>query len=485
VRFRGALLPAALLAVAGCMVGPDYRRPDVPVPPAWGEAAAAHATGGPSPTPLSEWWLSLHDPLLDRLVERALEANLGVQEAEARVRAARALRSAAVADLLPTLNTGGGYSRFRNSANAPGAPNGSLNGHVENLYQAGFDASWELDFFGGIRRSVEAADADVDASVEDLRDVLVTLLGEVANQYVAYRGAVQQQEIAESNVATQQATLELTRRRLAAGLASELDVVRAEAQVATTAAQIPTLETEESLATHRLTVLLDAPLEEVRAELAPAAPIPEAEPSIPVGLPSELLRRRPDIRRVERQLASATARIGVATADLYPRVSLLGVAGLESFRTSDFFDPASKFYSLGPALLWPVFDGGKIRAEIAVEDARAQELLAAYRLSILGAIAEVEDALVALDREKKRGEELAAAVRANQRAATLARQLYGEGLTDFLSVLDAERSLFESQDAFVASERAATLDLVALYKALGGGWEAKQPKASVVATASP
>ena len=306
----------------------------------------------------------------------------------------------------------------------------------------------------------------------------------MANQYVAYRGAAQQREIAENNVATQQATLELTRRRLAAGLASELDVVRAEAQVATTAAQIPTLETEESLAIHRLTVLLDAPLEELRAELAPAVPIPEADSSIPIGLPSELLRRRPDIRRTERQLAAATARIGVATADLYPRVTLLGVAGLESFRTSDFFDPASKFYSLGPALLWPVFDGGKIRADIAVEDARAQELLAAYRLSILGAIAEVEDALVALDREKKRGEELAAAVRANQRAATLARQLYGEGLTDFLSVLDAERSLFESQDAFVTSERTATLDLVALYKALGGGWETKQPE-SVVATASP
>ena len=175
----------------------------------------------------------------------------------------------------------------------------------------------------------------------------------------------------------------------------------------------------------------------------------------------------------------------MATADLYPRVTLLGVAGLESFRTSDFFDPASKFYSLGPALLWPVFDGGKIRAEIAVEDARAQELLAAYRLSILGAIAEVEDALVALDREKKRGEELGAAVRANQRAATLARQLYVEGLTDFLSVLDAERSLFESQDAFVASERTATLDLVALYKALGGGWETRQPEGSELAAASP
>ncbi len=412
------------------------------------------------------------------------EANLSVQEAEARVRAARALRSVAAADLLPTVNTDGGYSRFRSSENAPGASRGSTNGHVENLYQAGFDASWELDLFGGIRRSVEAADADVGASIEDLRDVLVSLLGEVATVRQLPRSG-QQREIAENNVATQQATLELTRRRFAAGLASELDVARAEAQVATTAAQIPTLETEESLAIHRLTVLLDAPLEEIRAELAPTVPIPQADPSIPIGLPSELLRRRPDIRRTERQLAAATARIGVATADLYPRVTLLGVAGLESFRTSDFFDPASKFYSLGPALLWPVFDGGKIRAEIAVEDARAQELLAAYRLSILGAIAEVEDALVALDREKKRGEELAAAVRANQRAATLARQLYGEGLTDFLSVLDAERSLFESQDAFVASERSATLDLVALYKALGGGWEAKQPEGSELATASP
>jgi len=485
MRLRDRILLVALLPVAGCMVGPDYHRPDVPVPAAWGETTAADATSGPASTTLSEWWVSLHDPLLDRLVARALEANLSVQEAEARVRAARSLRSVAAADLLPTVNTDGGYSRFRNSANAPGAPGGSLNGHVENLYQAGFDASWELDLFGGIRRSVEAADADVGASIEDLRDVLVSLLGEVANQYVTYRGAAEQREIAENNVATQQATLELTRRRLAAGLASELDVVRAEAQVSTTAAEIPTLETEESLAIHRLTVLLDAPLEELRTELAPTAPIPEADPAIQIGLPSELLRRRPDIRRAERQLAAATARIGVATADLYPRVTLLGVAGLESFRTSDFFDPASKFYSLGPALLWPVFDGGKIRAEIAVEDARAQELLAVYRLSILGAIAEVEDALVALDREKKRGDELAAAVRANQRAALLARQLYGEGLTDFLSVLDAERSLFESQDSFVASERTATLDLVALYKALGGGWEAKQPEESVVATASP
>jgi NodT family efflux transporter outer membrane factor (OMF) lipoprotein len=477
------MVVAAGMALAGCMVGPDYVRPDLMPQTSWGEPAEAPARPGPLgkaaaeqsrtqsvPGALVHWWTTLSDPELDSLVERAVQSNLDLQRAQARVRQARADRKIVTAGLFPEIDSGSTYTRSRDSSNALLALNGVPQGD-QNLYQFGFDATWELDVFGGNRRAVEAATADEQASVDDLRDALVTLLAEVARAYVDYRGAQQQIAIARVNVDAQRSTLQLTQRRYDAGLTSELDVVRARSQVATTEAQIPTLQTQARVAVHEIGVLLGQAPSALSSELETSAPIPAGPSSVPLGLPSELLRRRPDLRRAERQLAAATARIGVATRDLYPRFFLFGAAGIESFKASDWWTWGSRYYSAGPSLSWPIFSGGRIQGNIALQDAKQEEQLLTYHEAILIALQEVEDSIVAFTEEQDRRTSLAESVTANSRATDLARVLYTQGLTDFLSVLDAERSLYQSQDALSQSERAVTNDLIVLYKALGGGWE--------------
>ncbi len=343
-------------------------------------------------------------------------------------------------------------------------------GRQSNFYQAGFDASWELDVFGGIRRGIEAADAEVEATVEARRDVLVTLLAEVARNYVDVRGLQAQIGVARQNLEAQKKTLELTQARLQAGRAAELDVVRAQAQVSTTASLIPLLDARRIQATHRLAVLLGREPGSLREELLKAAAIPAPPPEVPVGLPSDLLRRRPDLRRAERELAAATSRIGVATAELYPKFSLTGVFGLESIDASDFVKAGSRAWSVGPTIRWSLFQGGRIRAKIEVENARQEQAAILYERSILVALQEVEDALVAYAKEQAHRAELAESVAATLKAVDLADQRYTQGLADFLSVLDAQRSLYGTQDALIQSEGRISGHLVALYKALGGGW---------------
>ena len=345
-------------------------------------------------------------------------------------------------------------------------------GKQSNFYQAGFDASWEIDVFGGIRRGIEAADAEVEASVEARRDVLVTLLAEVARNYIEVRGLQAEIAIARQNLEAQKKTLELTQARFRAGRAAELDVVRAQAQVSTTSSQIPLLESARIQATQRLGVLLGREPGLLREELMAAAAIPPPPPEVPVGLPSDLLRRRPDLRRAERELAAATARIGVATADLYPKFSLTGFFALESVNASDVASWGSRAWSVGPSIRWSIFQGGRIRAQIEVENARQEQAAIAYERSILQALQEVEGALISYAKEQAHRAELSDAVTANAKAVDLANQRYGQGLVDFLNVLDAQRSLYLSQDTLVQSERRISEHLVALYKALGGGWEA-------------
>jgi NodT family efflux transporter outer membrane factor (OMF) lipoprotein len=453
------------------MVGPNYQRPEVAAPSSWGEIAPTSQPGRSETIAkgtLTAWWISFGDPLLDSIIARTVNSNLTLQQAEARVREARASRRGAAAELYPQIGSSGSYTRVRTSLYGVGI---ASPGKWYDLFSAGFDASWELDVFGGIRRTVEAADATVEAAEDDYNAVLVSLMGEVGLEYVTYRSLQQRIALAQENLAAQQQTLELTRRLFNAGLAPELDVQRAAAQVATTASTIPTFQQQAAQAMHILGVLIGQPPMTLEAELGAVGPIPQPPAQVAVGLPSELLLRRPDVARAERQLAAQTAEIGVATRDLYPRFFLSGIGGLQSVNASDFFNWGSRVASLGPSITWPVFSGGSITANIELQTAAQQELLAAYQETVLVAFQEVEDALAAFSDQQAARDQLADAVRANQRATELARNLYAQGLTDFINVLVAEENLFTTQDTLAQAERDVALQLIALYKALGGGWE--------------
>jgi NodT family efflux transporter outer membrane factor (OMF) lipoprotein len=462
---RRSLVPAAAALLAACTVGPDYRAPEPRMPDAFGEIAAEQAKAAAA-GPVAAWWTTFHDPMLDSLVARAVRANPDLRRAEARVREARARHGIVSADLYPTVDAAGGAARRRFSENVADADPGPF-----NLFEAGFDAAWEIDVFGGTRRGIEAAEADVGAAVEDRRDVLVTLLAEVARNYMELRGAQRQTVIAKANLASQSETLDLTKQRLAAGLATDLDVARSEAQVAATSSTIPGFERDARLAAHAIAVLLDQPPSALTAELSASAPIPVPPPQIPVGLPSDLLRRRPDVRAAERRLAASTARIGVAVADWFPRFSLTGGIGMSSDDNTEFFDAHSKTASIGGFVRWPILDFGRIRSGIDAANAREEQAAADYEAAVLSSLRDVEDALVTLSKESERRVSLAAAEAASQRAVSLANELWAAGRTDFLSVLDAQRDLFLAQAALVQSELRTASSVVALYKALGGGWD--------------
>jgi outer membrane protein, multidrug efflux system len=475
-KFCIGMLGVICLA-AGCAVGPNYEKPDLTVPAGWKEAQQKGVDVRAAE--LARWWSAFNDPSLDSLVERAVRSNLDLRLAEARIREARATRVVTAAGAWPTVDVSGSYTRNRASENAIGAPaqgavvapSGGGENLDQNLYRSGFDANWEIDVFGGVRRSVEAADATLEATVEDRRDVLVTLLGEVARNYIDLRGFQRQLAVARANLKTQQDTLELTQVRFQAGLASDLDVAQQEAQVNTTASQIPTLESFLKQVAYGLDVLLGSQPGALWNELAREAEIPGLPPEVLVGLPSDLLRRRPDIRRAERQLAAATAQVGAATADLFPKFFLTGVAGLQSVSASDWVNGGSRFWSIGPRITWPVFDAGRIRANIEIRNAQQEQALTQYEKSILSALRDVETALVNYANEQTRYRSLTEAVVANRRAVAMANELYIRGLNDFLNVLDTQRSLYVTESALAQSQATMATNLVALYKALGGGWE--------------
>jgi outer membrane protein, multidrug efflux system len=474
-KFRIATTGLMFLA-GGCTVGPNYQRPDLAVPSGWQEGQQSGIDA--KSAELTRWWTKFNDSLLDSLVERAVKSNLDLRLAEARIREARASRVVAASGAWPTLDVSGSYTRNHASENAIGAPaqgavvapSGGVN-LDQNLYRTGFDANWEIDVFGGVRRSVEAADATIDATVEDRRDVLVTLLGEVAKNYIDLRGFQRRLTVARANLKTQQDTLELTQVRFQAGLASDLDVAQQEAQVNTTAAQIPTLESSLKQAAYALDLLLGLQPGALWDELAKETEIPGLPPEVLVGLPSDLLRRRPDIRRAERQLAAATAQVGAATADLYPKFFLTGVLGLQSISASDWFTGGSRLWSIGPRISWPVFDAGKIRANIEIRNVQQEQALTQYEKSVLSAFQDVETALVNYANEQGRYRSLTDAVAANRRAVTMANELYIRGLNDFLNVLDTQRALYATEIELTQSQATMASNLVALYKALGGGWE--------------
>lgn len=480
VQGMGAL-GAVLLVVAGCAVGPDYQRPQTEVPLGW-EGVTPPTPSGTSvasarPVVLIEWWKAFDDPTLTSLVGRAVSANLDVRLGEARIRQARAARGVAAAGLWPTVNASATYQRSL-SGGARGSGITTATGtrttrdiDAIDLFQDGLDAAWELDIFGGVRRNIEASQADLQAAVEDRRDVLVSLIGELGTNYINLRGFQQQIAIARKNLEAQEHTAEITRRRHDVGFASGLDVANAMAQVASTRSQIPVLESSARAAIYSLSILLGGEPATLVKELDTEGPIPPTPPEVPVGLPSDLLRRRPDIRRAEAQIHAATARIGVATADLFPKFSLTGSFGYSGDTKSSLTHWENRFWAFGPSVTWSIFDAGAIRWNIEVQNALQEQTLLTYQKTVLIALKDVETALVAYAKEQEHRMILSEAVTQNRKAVELSLKLYTGGRIDFLNVLNAQRSLFLSEDALVQSVRSVSGNLIALYKALGGGWE--------------
>jgi NodT family efflux transporter outer membrane factor (OMF) lipoprotein len=457
----GLLFLSGMFLLAGCKVGPNFQPPQTQVPNEW---------VGPVPPPptaaeqdLAQWWTVFEDPTLTSLVERAIQSNLDLKLAEARVRQARAARGVAASGLGPTVDATGSYRRSGNAVT------------TADLYQTGLDAAWELDIFGGTRRSIEAATANLEAAADARLNTLVTLTAELALNYIDLRGFQERIAIAQRNLKAQQHSAELTRQRFQGGLVSGLDVANAEAQVASTAAQIPSLEQSAQQAIYSLSLLLGREPGALLEELSPLGDIPAGPPAVPVGVPSELLRRRPDIRQAEAQIHAVTAQIGVATADLFPRFSLTGNLGTQGSQFSALGDWANRFWSVGPSASWTLFATGRIRSNIEVQKALQEQSLIAYRQTVLTALQDVENALIASVKEQEHYQALTAAVTANRRAVDLATKLYTQGQTDFLNVLQAQGALYLSETALALSAGTVSTNLVALYKALGGGWTPDPP----------
>lgn len=422
----------------------------------------------------SSWWTSFNDAELNSLIQRAVKTNLDLRVSEARLRQARAVRSMSVADFAPTIDATGSYARQLQSRNQPliGALPLPANFPFEyNVYNAGFDASWEIDLFGGKRRALEAATAELQGATEARNDVMLTLLAEVARNYVELRGGQRRLEIAVRDRKLQEEAVELTRARFQSGVTNELDLTRAVALLASVQAALPPLETAVRKAMYAIAVLLGQQPGELVAELSPVSPVPPVPPEIPIGLPSELLRRRPDVRQAERQLAAETARIGVATAEWFPKLSLTGDVGALSVSASKWFVPGSLFWSVGPSVQWRILDFGRVRAEVRAQTAVQEAALATYEKVTLTSLQEAENAVVAYAREQNRHTALVVEVEQNRRSLAMADALYTKGRVNYLDVLDARRSLYQSDDELAVSDQAISVDLVTLYKALGGGWE--------------
>ena len=480
------VLPLVAWWAGGCAVGPNYHPPQPRAPAHWAEPLANGETNAPAL--LGAWWKNFHDPELNSLVDRAVRSNLDLKIAQARVRAARAEKQMTSADLWPSANATGSYQRQQQSHNQPVLGSFPIPASVpfeNNVYQAGFDASWEIDVFGGRRRAVQSASARLAATDYESKDVLLTLLGDVARNYVDVRGYQRRLVITRENIKAQEQSLAIARDRFDHGVSTDLDVEQAATILATTRAEVPALEAARETSIHRLGVLLGLQPGALIAELSVEQPIPAAPPSVPVGLPSDLLLRRPDVREAERKLAAATASIGVAKSDLFPKFFLTGATGIESVSASDWFAGGSRFWSVGPTVTWRVFDAGKIRANVRVQNARQEQALAAYEETTLTAFEDVEDSLVAYAKEQTRRQSLADSVSSSQKSLDLASKLYSSGLTDFVNVLEAERQLYEAEDALTQSDRNISTDVVALYKSLGGGWDAVEKTASLGVTKLP
>jgi NodT family efflux transporter outer membrane factor (OMF) lipoprotein len=492
---------AGIAFLSACTLGPNFVAPQPKTASSW-----VKPTANPDPAfrsqPVAdgidpEWWRLLGDPLLTSLEHRAAIANFDVREASMRLAESRAEGRATASDQYPDLSGAGSFDREEPSAKgllslfaaAPagghasagfgggaGGVGSSQFSNALNLWQYGFDASWELDLWGRVRRQVESAQASTEESAELRRDVLLSSLAEVARDYVSLRGLQCQRRIAQDDHAAAQQVLDVTQSRAEKGLAPDLDVANAAAEADSVAAQLPALDQQIASQINALSFLLAEPPGALSAELSSSQPVPPTPPRVPVGVPSDLARRRPDIRAAEAALHAATADIGVAQADFYPSITLNGSVGIQALNGADLGTWGARQYDLGPAISIPIFEGGRLHATLALRKASQQEAAFNYQKTVLQAWHEVDDALTAYRSEQDRNDQLRRQRDESARALSIARIRYQDGVGDFLSVLDAERVALQAEQDFVTSNTNISLNLIQLYKALGGGWETTFPR---------
>src|ERR1700742_2373902 len=471
---RRLLVVALALAPLGCAVGPNFKKPDAQVPSGWSGASASNAVNS-DPATVVSWWSTFQEPTLSSLIERSTESNLDLRAAVLRITEARAQKDVANAAFFPTASANASFTRQRLSdttttgavftnfggVTIPGMPSVNFP-NPYNQFQLGASASWEPDLFGRVRRSVEAANADLQASVEDQHAVLVSLCADVARNYVELRGAQLRMEVTRRSLATQKDLYELTKQRQAVGLTTDLDVANAGAQFDSTQALVPQIEREVTGDINQLSLLMGRAPDSLRVELESVKPVPQVPPLLPVGLPADLARRRPDIRQSETKLHAATARIGVAVGDLFPRLTLTAGGGTQSQSASDLLKWASRFGSIGPTFEVPIFDGSRW-ATVRLQNVRAQQAALDYERTVLAALHEVENALAAYKSDRDRGVALASAVAQSRDALELARARYSSGVANFIDVLDAERILQQNELALATNTTAISTHLVAIY----------------------
>ena len=490
-KMRMAAVSAGAICLAACNVGPDFTAPDSGLPKS-PFARAASMTSSKEAAPSAEtsapidpmWWKAFADPKLTSLEQRAALSNLDLQTATLRIAESRFQRGSVASAEFPTVQGQAKYQRELYSQNGiasllgqlspPGSPKPSI-GAIDD-YTPGFDASWELDLWGRVRRQVEAADADVEAAEDQRRDTLVSILAEVARDYIQLRGAQALLNNANENLKVEEDLLNLTRERQEKGLTTGVDVENAAAQVEGVRALIPGFQQQEAEQINALSLLLDLPPNGLRSELARAKAVPPTPARVPIGIPAELARRRPDIRRAEAQLHAQTADIGVSVAAFYPTVQLNGTLVLDSLTLNNLWKSSSLQYAAGPTISVPIFEGGKLKSLLELSKAQQQEAAITYRKTVLQAWHDVVNALVAYRAEQQRRGHLAEQVAHSKEALTLARARYSDGVADFTTVLDIARTMLQAQQQYVQSTVNVSIDLVQLYKALGGGWESAYPE---------
>jgi multidrug efflux system outer membrane protein len=461
------LITAVLLFITGCTVGPDYKQPTIEMPKEWSPGDVNFILSVPDANN-HLWWKVFNDTELDSLIARAVENNRDIRAAIHRIDESRALRDYASGQYFPDIEATASYTRSQ--ASKDGLVQSAKQPKAINLHSAGFDFQWEVDLFGKLKRAVESADASYQASIEDYHDVMITMLSEVCINYIELRTTQARIAYALDNIRIQQETLQLTKNLYQSEIVSELDVRQAEFNLSNTQAEIPTLLAAEAAGFNRLAVLTGQMPGELKSQLSPYKKLLWVDEQVKIGLPAELLRQRPDIRRAERELAAQNAQIGFATADLYPYFQLSGVFDIESRTISGLGNINNKAYSFGPTVGWKIFDGNRIRNMIKFEDYTTRQLLANWENTVLSAVEDVDNAVASYTQERMRKKSLEESVIALQRSVEIVNSLYRSGLTDFQNVLDTQRSLFVQQDKLAVSQGLVLQDLVQIYKSFGFGW---------------
>jgi len=506
---RATALAAAML-LGACTMGPNFHRPETTPPPSWAGAASAPADLPSKPVVHAYdgrlWWSVFKDPVLDALVDEALRQNLDLQTAALRIEEARAQRGSAASQGLPSVSgtglggrqrasknglasalTGGASQQGSSSAGSSGSgAAAAAPSPYSDLFDAGFDATWELDLWGKVRRGVEAADANIVSAEQARGDAMVSLTAEVARTYLSLRGAQRQRAIVLADIADEQQLLKLTNSRSNNGFASQADAVQQQAQLSSSEAQLPPIDQNIDQAMNRLALLLALPPGALADRLGP---LPRADvalpPEVPVGLPGDLLRRRPDILKSEADLHAATAKIGQAKAQLFPSITLGGTAGFQSIHADSLTDWASRFWVGGAEISIPIFEGGKLKAQIRIADAQMKEAALNWRSTVLSAYHDANNALVAYADEQRHASALARQLSDARRGDTLMRSRYANGFVSMIDVLDAQRNVHQAEQQALQSNVTASTDLVALYKALGGDWNEDAARMADVASTAP